>query len=70
MELIPVQRKDLVVGVEYLLDRSTINRAYFVGMNEENETVYFISDRETPYILDQEGFIAFPLTGDPFFQES
>lgn len=65
-----IERKDLVVGVEYILDCSTINRAYFVGMNEENETVYFISDRETPYILDQEGFIAFPLTGDPFFLES
>jgi hypothetical protein len=68
MELIKVERKDLVVGVEYILDGSRTNRAYFVGVSEESQTVYFISDEETPYHLDSEGFIPFPLTGDPFFK--
>lgn len=65
-----VERKDLVVGVEYTLDGSRGNRAHYVGRSEESSTLFFMSSEETPYFTDREGFIIFDTSGDPFFLES
>ena len=65
-----VERKDLVVGVEYTLDGSRGNKAHYVGRNEESSTLFFMSSEETPYFTDREGFIIFDTSGDPFFLES
>ena len=62
-----IERKDLVVGVEYILDKSRMNKAHYVGKNEPNDEIFFISPKRTAYYEDEDGFIPFPLTGDPFF---
>jgi hypothetical protein len=64
-----IARKDLVVGVEYTLDGSRMNKAHYVGKNEPNDEVFFISSKRTAYFEDEDGFIPFTLTGDPFFLE-
>jgi hypothetical protein len=64
-----IARKDLVVGVEYTLDGSRRNKAHYVGKNEPNDEIFFISSKPTAYFEDEDGFIPFPLTGDPFFLE-
>ena len=62
-----IARKDLVVGVEYTLDGSRINKAHYVGRDESTDTLFFMSSEDTPYKEDREGFILFGTSGDPFF---
>ncbi len=64
-----IERKDLVVGVEYTLDRGRRNKAHFVGRDETKYALFFMSQERTNYFEDEEGFIRFPLTGNPFFLE-
>ena len=65
-----VERNDLVVGVEYNLDGSRVNKAHYVGRDEETSRLFFRSSEETSYFIDKEGFIVFDTSGDPFFLES
>lgn len=65
-----IKRKDLVVGVEYTLDNISGSKAHFVGRNELEEVLYFISYNKTIYFEDREGFILFDTSGDSFFLES
>lgn len=69
MALVEVKRKDLVVGVEYILDGSTIHRAHYVGRDEESSTLYFMSTGDSIYFTDSEGFIIFDTSGSPFYLE-
>ena len=63
-----VEREDLVVGVEYILDNHPGNeKAYYVGRNDEECTLFFISSGPSKYFTDKEGFIIFDTVGDPFF---
>lgn len=62
-----IARKDLVVGVEYILDKSRINKAHYVGREESTDTLFFMSSEETPYKENIEGFLVFDTSGDPFF---
>ena len=64
-----IARKDLVVGVEYTLDGSRRNKAHFVGRDEVENTLFFMSPERTDYYEDKEGFIPFDTSGDPFFLE-
>jgi hypothetical protein len=63
-----IEREDLVVGVEYYLDKSG-EKAHFVGRNDEEETLFFMSAGPTKYCTNKEGFIIFNTSGDPFFLE-
>jgi hypothetical protein len=63
-----IERDDLVVGVEYTLDGSR-NKAHFVGRNDEEETLFFMSAGPSKYFTDREGFTVFNTSGDPFFLE-
>lgn len=65
-----IERNDLVVGVEYNLDGGRINKAHYVGRNEESSTLFFMSSEDSIYFTDSEGFIIFDTSGDPFFLES
>jgi len=69
MALVEVKRKDLVVGVEYILDGSTVHRAHYVGRDEETSTLYFMSTGDSVYFTDREGFIIFGTSGSPFYLE-
>lgn len=64
-----VNREDLVVGVEYILDRHPVEveKAHYVGRNDESGTLFFISSGPTKYSTDREGFITFNTTGGPFY---
>lgn len=62
-----VEREDLVVGVEYILDNHPGNeKAHYVGRNDEEQTLFFISSGPSKYFKDEEGFILFSTVGDPF----
>ena len=65
-----IARKDLVVGVEYTLDKSGVNKAHYVGREDSTDTLFFMASRETPYFEDKDGFILFDTSGDAFFLES
>jgi hypothetical protein len=65
-----VARKDLVVGVEYTLDGSGVNKAHYVGREDSSNTLFFMASEETPYFEDKDGFILFDTEGDAFFLES
>ena len=69
MALVEVKREDLVVGVEYILDGSTIHKAHYVGRDEETSTLFFMSAEDCIYFTDSEGFIIFDTSGDPFYLE-
>ena len=69
MALVEVKRRDLVVGVEYILDGSTIHRAHYVGRDEENSTLYSMSTGDSIYFTDRDGFIIFDTSGSPFYLE-
>ena len=63
-----IERKGLVVGVEYILDNHPgEEKAYYVGRNDEEHTLFFISSGPSKYFKDKEGFIIFDTVGDPFF---
>jgi hypothetical protein len=63
-----IERKDLVVGVEYILDNHPgREKAHYVGRNDEEDTLFFISSGPSKYFTNKEGFITFRTTGDPFF---
>ena len=63
-----IERKDLVVGVEYILDNHPgEEKAHYVGRNDEEHTLFFISSGPSKYFTDKEGFILFDTVGDPFF---
>jgi len=61
-----IKIEDLVVGVEYNLDRSG-EKAHYVGRNDEEKTLFFIRAEPTYYGTDKEGFILFNTSGGPFF---
>jgi hypothetical protein len=63
-----IERDDLVVGVEYTLDKRG-NKAHYVGRNDEEETLFFMSAGPNVYYADREGFVIFDTSGDPFFLE-
>lgn len=69
MALVEVKRKDLVVGVEYILDGSRGNKAHYVGRDEESSTLYFMSTGDSVYFTDRDGFIIFDTSGSPFYLE-
>lgn len=69
MALVEVKRKDLVVGVEYILDGGRFNKAHYVGRDEETSTLYFMSTGDSVYFTDSEGFIIFDTSGSPFYLE-
>ena len=63
-----IKRKDLVIGVEYILDNHPgREKAYYVGRNDEECTLFFIGSGPSKYFTDREGFIIFNTEGDPFF---
>ena len=63
-----IEREDLVVGVEYILDDHPGNeKAHYVGRNDEEYTLFFIGSGPSKYFTDREGFIVFNTEGDPFF---
>lgn len=62
-----VERKDLVVGVEYFLGNPLMGeKAHYVGRDDWNHTLFFISIGPTRFSEDSEGFILFSTVGDPF----
>ena len=63
-----IERDDLVVGVEYTLDRRG-SKAHYVGRNDEEETLFFMSTGPSVYYSNREGFIIFDTSGDSFFLE-
>ena len=63
-----IERNDLVVGVEYTLDKRG-NKAHYVGRNDEEETLFFMSTGPNAYYTDREGFVIFDTSGDSFFLE-
>jgi hypothetical protein len=65
-----VARKDLVVGVEYTLDGSGVNKAHYVGRDEVENTLFFMTGNKVPYLETSEGFLVFDTEGDAFFLES
>ena len=69
MALVEVKRKDLVVGVEYILDGGRFNKAHYVGRDEETSTLFFMSTESSIYFTDSEGFIIFDTSGSPFYLE-
>ena len=65
-----IERNDLVVGVEYILDEyPDKEKAYYVGRNDDEETLFFISSGPSKYFTDREGFTVFNTEGEPFFLE-
>lgn len=69
MALVEVKRKDLVVGVEYILDGSGFNKAHYVGRDEGSSTLYFMGTGDSVYFTDRDGFIIFDTSGSPFYLE-
>lgn len=62
-----VERKDLVVGVEYILDKTKRTKAHYVGRNDKEETLFFMTEDPGPYFENAEGFVIFDTSGEGFF---
>jgi len=63
-----IERDDLVVGVEYTLDKRG-NKAHYIGRNDEEKILFFMNAGPNTYYTDIEGFIIFDTSGDSFFLE-